>query len=364
MMFDIQIKKSFSNFDLDVTFKINEIGITALYGDSGAGKSSIINIIAGLINPDKGYIKIGSNILYDSENKINLPTEQRNMGYIFQEGRLFPHLTVQANLKYGHTNNSRNRSYINFDNVVDVLGIKHLLSRRPAKLSGGEKQRVAIGRALMTNPKFLLMDEPLASLDPSRKSDLLSFILDLHEKFSIPVLYVTHSKNEILRLADKVVWLDNGQVISVGNVEDVINMQGRLNSLNINDKASIISAQIASVNQEDGLTKLFFSGRVMTLSRTDLSIGAKVRVAITASDVILSLDQPANTSIQNIFEGKIKEIVPDEKFMVYLHIDIGTLIWAKITAKALKDMKLIIDMNIYILIKVAVVTRESYKFHN
>jgi molybdate transport system ATP-binding protein len=194
-----------------------------VFGPSGAGKTSIINMVAGLVKPDDGYIKVNGRTVFDAAKGIHLPPEQRGFGYVFQDGRLFPHLSVRSNLTYGMKLVLAAKRTIGFDEVVELLGIAHLLKRRVPNLSGGEKQRVAIGRALLTSPSLLLMDEPLASLDEARKAEVLPFIERLSSGLSIPILYVSHSLNEILNLADTLVMLDSGRVSSVGRVEDMVN---------------------------------------------------------------------------------------------------------------------------------------------
>lgn len=209
----VQVKRSQGAFTLDVCFAGAASGITALYGPSGAGKTSVINMIAGLSRPDSGHISMGGRVLYDSERGIAVPPEKRRFGYIFQEGRLFPHLSVHANLAYGMRLVPAEERTIPMDRVVALLGIERLLSRRPKNLSGGEKQRVAIGRALLSNPSALLMDEPFASLDDHRKEELLPFISQISREFSIPIVYVSHALHEIHTLTDYVVYLRNGRVV-------------------------------------------------------------------------------------------------------------------------------------------------------
>ena len=209
-MIDIHIQRQQGDFLVKAAFVIPPSGITALFGPSGAGKTSIVNMVAGLTTPDAGHIIINRHTVFDSENNINLAPEKRRIGYIFQDGRLFPHLTVKTNLTYGMKQVPLSRRYVVFDAVVDLLGIAHLLDRRPARLSGGEKQRVAIGRALLTSPAMLLMDEPLASLDHDRKMEILPFIQRLNHEFALPILYVSHSRREIRHLGGEVVLLDQG----------------------------------------------------------------------------------------------------------------------------------------------------------
>jgi molybdate transport system ATP-binding protein len=200
---------------IDVAFQSDENGITALFGPSGAGKSSIINMVAGLQKPDSGTVFIRERCLFDSARGINLPPEKRKIGYVFQEDLLFPHLSVRGNLLYGRRRDQSGDEGVNVDQVVNLLGIRDLLSRKPKNLSGGEKQRVAFGRAVLSNPDILLMDEPLASLDDARKEEMLPFIKDLNARFGIPVVYVSHSLEEILTLTNHVIRLANGKIVEI-----------------------------------------------------------------------------------------------------------------------------------------------------
>jgi molybdate transport system ATP-binding protein len=219
---DIDVKRKQGNFSIDIAFKGNRSGVTALFGSSGAGKTSIVNMVAGLSKPDAGRVAVGDRVLFDAKHHVNLPPEKRRIGYVFQDGRLLPHLSVKRNLTYGMNLTPLNQRYVKFGQVVELLGIGHLLNRRPAKLSGGEKQRVAIGRALLTSPALLLMDEPLASLDADRKNEVLPFITRMSREFSIPILYVTHNMDEILHLASRMVILENGRVLAAGLTEDIM----------------------------------------------------------------------------------------------------------------------------------------------
>ena len=202
----VQVKKQLGACCIDVAFSSADRGITALFGPSGVGKSSVINMVAGLLTPDSGSIRINDRFLYDSEKGINLPPEKRNVGYIFQEARLFPHLSVKANLLYSHRSRAADNP-VSLRQVIDLLGIGQLLARRPKNLSGGEKQRVAFGRAILSNPDLLLMDEPLASLDEHRKEDLLPFIRQLNAEFALPILYVSHSRAELESLTSHIIHL-------------------------------------------------------------------------------------------------------------------------------------------------------------
>ena len=219
---EVGIEHRQGNFSISVFFRGAESGVTALYGPSGAGKTSVVNMVAGLQRPDAGRITINGRCLFDSDRHIDLPPERRHIGYVFQDGRLLPHLSVRANLVYGMRCTPADRRFVQLDQVVDLLGIGHLLLRRPAKLSGGEKQRVAIGRALLTSPALLLMDEPLASLDAARKSEVLPFIMRLGREFAIPILYVSHAMDEIRNLATHMVMMDSGRVLAAGELNALL----------------------------------------------------------------------------------------------------------------------------------------------
>jgi molybdate transport system ATP-binding protein len=218
---NVDIRKTQGFFRVNASFVTRETGVTALFGPSGAGKTSVINMIAGLVEPDEGAIIVNGRAVFDSARGLNLPPEARRFGYVFQDGRLFPHMSVKQNLMYGMRLVARDRRYADFDQIVGLLGIGHLLDRRPAKLSGGEKQRVAIGRSLLTSPELLLMDEPLASLDQARKLEVLPFIDALTTELSVPIVYVSHAVDEILSIADSVVVLEDGTVVTRGRIQDI-----------------------------------------------------------------------------------------------------------------------------------------------
>lgn len=218
-MLELKVLKKLGAFVIDVAFSTGDSGITAVFGPSGAGKTSIINMVAGLLKPDEGKIYLNDEPLFDSEKAINVPPNRRRLGYIFQDGRLFPHLSVKSNLTYGMKLISKEERRLQFDSVINLLDLEALLHRRPAKLSGGEKQRVAIGRALLTSPSLLLMDEPLSSLDGRLKAEILPFVSKMQKRFMIPVLYVSHSTDEILSIADRVIVVQSGRVAFTGGLD-------------------------------------------------------------------------------------------------------------------------------------------------
>ena len=217
-MLFLDVEKRLGDFFISVRFE-SAGGVTALFGASGAGKTTLVNMIAGLITPDRGQITLDGAALFESSGGINVPVHRRGIGYVFQEGRLFPHLTVAANLDYGRRMRALPRDPVETGRIVHLLDIGHLVDRRPGKLSGGERQRVAVGRALLMRPRLLLLDEPLASLDETRKREILPYFEKLRDEARVPMVYVSHNADELARLATSVVWLDGGRVSGVGGVE-------------------------------------------------------------------------------------------------------------------------------------------------
>jgi molybdate transport system ATP-binding protein len=217
-MLSIDVEKRLGDFAMSARFEA-AAGVTAVFGPSGSGKTTLVNMIAGLVAPDRGRIVLGDTTLFDSEHGINLPTHRRRIGYVFQEGRLFPHLTVGANLDYGRRMNALARDGAEMARTVQLLDIAHLVDRRPGKLSGGERQRVAVGRALLMRPRLLLLDEPLASLDVARKREILPYLVRLRDEVGVPMVYVSHQPGEIRRIATSVVRLDAGRVVASGGLE-------------------------------------------------------------------------------------------------------------------------------------------------
>jgi len=217
-MLRVDVQKRIGDFAVTATFAGGE-GVTALFGPSGAGKTTVVNMIAGLVRPDRGQILLNDTALFDSKVNINVPAHRRHIGYVFQEGRLFPHLSIAHNLGYGRWMNGLPFDAAEHDRVVHLLDIPHLLHRRPGKLSGGERQRVAIGRALLMRPQLLLLDEPLASLDAARKAEILPYLERLRDESGVPMVYVSHQADEVRRIAGTVVRIDNGRVVATGGVE-------------------------------------------------------------------------------------------------------------------------------------------------
>ncbi|MDA8307109.1 MAG: molybdenum ABC transporter ATP-binding protein [Deltaproteobacteria bacterium] len=350
-MLDVCVRRRQGNFTVDATFRSEAACVTALFGRSGAGKTSIINMVAGLVRPDEGHIIVGGRCLFDSKSTIDLPPEKRRVGYVFQEGRLFPHLSVRSNLTYGMRLTPKPERYVEFDQVVNLLGIDHLVDRRPAKLSGGEKQRVAIGRALLTSPSVLLMDEPLASLDFARKAEVLPFIARLAGEFSLPILYVSHSLEEILNLADVMVVLDSGRAVASGTIEELMSRRDLQSLTGYTDCGAVISTVVESHHEAAGLSYLRFQGGVLKVPRLDVSIGSRVRVRIEARNVAIALVSPEQISVQNILPGTVEEITNGNGSLVDVRLDIGCPLLARITPMALSTLDLKPGMRVFAIIK-------------
>ncbi len=355
-MIDIDIKKRLGDFRLDASISVEASGITALFGRSGCGKTTLINSIAGLTRPDEGHIRIGGVTLFDSARGIDLAPENRRLGYVFQEGRLFPHMTVEGNLRYGMP---RAGGRITFAAIVGLLELDALLDRRPATLSGGEKQRVALGRALLANPRLILMDEPLASLDAGHKDEILPFIEELTREFDLPVIYVSHAMGEIARLAQTLVLMSEGGVAAVGPVEsltsrlDLRPMTGRY------EAGAVLNATVASEQPTDGLTHLDFEGGIFRVPRIDAPVGREIRVRIRARDVSIALSPPEDVSILNIFPGEIIEVGEDTTPQVDVLIDVGVPVWARISRFSFDRLGLETGKTVHVMIKAIAIDRYS-----
>lgn len=345
-MIEVRLKKSFNNFGIDVNFRAPENGITVLSGVSGSGKTTIINMIAGLVPPDSGYISVAERVFFDSDKKINCPIHKRRCGCIFQDGRLFPNMNVRKNLLYGSSGRTAH-----LDAIVELLGISRLLNRMPSKLSGGEKQRVSIGRALMMQPDILLMDEPLASLDSERKEELIRYIDRLPAQFNIPVFYVTHSRQEILRLADELIRIHNGRIESVG-IHD-----GEYRGLGIQEndgeQISLFDCRLKTYDEELSTIQAEFHGGVFNIISEKRPEYENFMIAINASDTAVSLEKPENISISNIFKGTIIKIEKDEHGKMLIHGDIGSPIAAYISKSSCQRLGLEVNNEVYFLVKAA-----------
>ena len=299
MTLDIFLKHKFPNFTADVDFSAPTPGVVALFGPSGCGKSTVMSAVAGLLKADEVRVALDGVVLSD------LHPADRGIGVVFQDGRLFPHMNVASNLRYGMRRAAAGP--VDFDQTVELLGIGHLLKRRPGKLSGGERQRVAIGRALLRQPRLLLMDEPLSALDAARKDEILPFLERLHDEMSIPILLVTHSIEEVARLADTLVLMDRGKVAAIGPVAEVL-ARADLPFATGNQAGAVIAAKIAAHDSERGLTRLDAGGVTIWVPIMDASPGARLRVRVPANEVAIATDAPLHISSNNIVPGRVRTV--------------------------------------------------------
>ena len=358
-MLSVNITKAFGSFRLETQFEVEEGSITAIFGKSGAGKTSTINAIAGLTRPDVGVIQIGNTTLFDQNLKINLPIYKRHIGYVFQDDRLFPHMTVRNNLIYGTPKNRDVANSLNLTDITGLLELAPLLERRPRTLSGGEKQRVSIGRALLSNPKLLLMDEPLASIDVQHRFEILPFIQRVREKTGITIIYVTHALEEVIFIADQIILLSEGQVTAQGTVEEIMSRLDLHPMTSRFDAGAVISATYSGYDREFDLGELSFDGGTLRIAGLNAEIGIHLRAHIRARDVSLMLDKPKDTSVLNVFKGELIEIRHEEGPQLDLLINIGTPLIARITRKSLNDLNLDIGSKVYAMIKAVAIDRRT-----
>lgn len=341
----------YGEFKLEVDLQLPGTGITVLFGDSGSGKTTLLRCIAGLQQAPQGFVKINGTLWQDSERQLFLPTYKRSLGYVFQDANLFPHLTVLDNLYYGLTRIKQNNGMEKLLLAIELLGIGHLMARMPERLSGGERQRVAIARALALNPDILLMDEPLASLDFKRKQEILPFLSSLHQQLDIPVVYVTHSEQEVAQLADTLVILEAGRVVAAGPLSD---MQSRLDVPLAQDRSAATVWQVLVAEQEVDyqLTRVEFAGGSLSIPVVAAEIGTPLRVQIYARDVSIALEAPTATSILNVLPAIITGMAEGRSGQSVIRLQVGkqTLL-AHITRKSVLLLGLQIDMAVYVQIK-------------
>jgi molybdate transport system ATP-binding protein len=350
-MIGIDIEQRLGAFHLAVKFSA-DAPIVGLFGRSGSGKTSVVNAIAGISRPLRGSIRINDAVLFDAAQRIDLLPEERRIGYVFQDALLFPHMDVESNLLYGQHLRSPKDRFIGEARVVELLGLGALLHRKPRTLSGGEKQRVAIGRALLAQPRILLMDEPLAALDVPRKTEILDYIERLRDELDIPIVYVSHSVAEISRLADTVVVLSDGKCLAAGDLDEVMGRLDLKPATGRYEAGSILDTRVAAHDSEDQLTTLAFDGGELFVPHIDARIGDRVRVRIRARDVSLSIGKPTAISILNVLPAFVTSIDEETGPIVDLGLAVGsaTLV-ARITRRSFQQLGIHNGQELYALVK-------------
>ena len=354
-MLEVAIRHAFTGFALDVAFRAPP-GVTVLFGRSGSGKTTVVNAVAGLLMPDAGRIASGDWTLLDTGRGVRLAPHRRRIGYVFQDGRLFPHLTIRQNLAYGARFAPRDAPREDMGRIVDLLGIGPLLDRRPGALSGGERSRVAIGRALLSAPRLILADEPLAALDDARKAEILPYFERLRDEVNVPILYVSHAPFEVARLATTVVALDAGRVVAQGSAAAVL---GDTNAMGARGAASVLTARV-EVHHADGLSALATPAGTLWLPRIAAEVGARVRVRIPAQDVILSRARPEGLSALNILAGTVADIQPGQGPDAMITLVVGDdRLLARITRRSASVMRLAPGQTCHAVIKSVAVAPED-----
>ncbi|AZL58031.1 molybdenum ABC transporter ATP-binding protein [Tabrizicola piscis] len=348
MSLSVEIAHRFPAFQLEVAFTAPP-GLTCLFGRSGSGKTTIINAVAGLLRPDQARITLDGVALQD------LAPHKRRVGYVFQDARLFPHLTVAQNLAYGAK--VRRLPLTGFDRIVDLLGIGGLLERRPATLSGGEKSRVAIGRALLSGPQILLMDEPFSALDEARKAEILPYVEALRDQMGLPILYVSHSLPEVARLATTIAVIDAGRLVAFGPAAEVLSDPVTAPLLGLADAGAILTAQIAA-HEADGLTRLETGAGPLWLPRLAGAIGGQVRVRIAAQDVILARARPDGLSALNILPCRVSAVQEGRGPGVLVQLDLGgAALLARITRRSAQALEIAPGLAVFAVVKTVAVAQ-------
>jgi molybdate transport system ATP-binding protein len=351
-MLQVKLRKRRGDFSLEAEFQALVPGVTALFGRSGCGKSTLISLIAGLLTPDAGSVTLGDEVLVDCERGIELDARRRRIGVVFQEARLFPHLRVRDNLLYGARRlPAQAPRPVNFDDVSAMLGLAPLMQRRPHELSGGEKQRVALGRALLAQPRLLLLDEPLASLDQARREEVLPWFERLRDAFAIPIVYVSHQFDEVLRLATRVVLLESGRVLTAGDLAS-ISRHRALRDIVGPDAVGAVLSGVVDDTDDAGLAVIRV-GDARLVADEPAARDQRIQIQVLARDVIVAAERPTALSVRNIVAARVVAVTPDVGHAVLVELDIGgtSTLLARITSRAAQELSLVAGKQVWALIK-------------
>jgi molybdate transport system ATP-binding protein len=353
------IRHRLGALSLDAAFESSG-RLTALFGPSGSGKTSLVNIIAGLIQPEHGFVRVDGTTLVDTKTGAFVPKHRRRIGYVFQDARLFPHMTVRQNLAYGRWFVPRVERYADQQHVVDLLGIGDLLDRRPGRLSGGEKQRVAIGRALIASPRLILMDEPLASLDEQRKAEILPYIERLRDETKVPIVYVSHAIAEVARLATDVVLLASGKVTASGPTAEILQRLDLLPLDEAGEGGSLLDMAVDRHDEEFGMTVLRSAAGEIRVPRIDAPAGTPIRLRIRARDVMVATEKPRGLSALNVLSGRVAGISSGGGPVVDIRIDCsGEAVLARLTRQSTHTLGLALGQEVFAVVKTVSFDRGS-----
>lgn len=352
-MIDVNVKLQRSDFTIDINERFAS-GITGVYGPSGSGKTSLLSLISGLESPDDGEISINNAIVYSASKKINVAVQKRNVGYVFQEGRLFPHMTVEQNLRFGLSKSDT--ALIGFDEVVSLLGLSRLLHQKPAHISGGERQRTALGRALLSSPSLLLLDEPFSALDAGLREQIIPFILKVHQRINIPILVVSHDISDLLKLTNTLFLIRSGRCVGHDDYLNLLKEPALKYAFGSNCIVNALPMRVSKVDRGCRLIKLAVSKGdqevkiVCEKTKVDYQIDQTVKVFIRAEDIALS-NYPLNEiTIQNQLKGVVVDVVTHD-YTVLCMVDVGFVLVVEITTESQKRMEIKLDSIVYCLFK-------------
>ena len=354
MSVEIALHHQFTGFTLDAQFRVGA-GVTALFGPSGAGKTSIVHAIAGLLRPQRGRIVVDGRIILDTDSGVSLPVHTRRIGTVFQDARLFPHMSVENNLRFGMRRAPVPANENEFAHIVELLGLENLLPRKPAKLSGGEKGRVALGRALLASPQLLLLDEPLAALDAARKNEILPYLERLRDDARVPMLYVSHSLDEVTRLADSIVVMREGNVVAAGSVFDLMSDLQFAAASGVASYGAVLDAKVKA-HRDDGLSVLSFAGGEIVTGRIAKELGSRLRVRIRAEDIMLAREEPKAISANNVIPATVAAI---GESAAHADVQLSCGFVARITRASAARLALAPGQQIFAIVKSVTVDRHN-----
>jgi len=352
-MIEIDFSLKRDNFEVTLSETFGA-GITGIYGPSGSGKTSLLNSICGLAKPEKGKIAINNTTVFDAEKRINLPVEKRSIGYVFQEGRLFPHMSVEKNLWYGYKKEKQN--LLSFEEVVELLNLSHILKSKPSKISGGERQRTALGRSLLSSPELLLLDEPFSAVDAGLREQILPFLLKIHQTVNIPILVVSHDITDLLKLSNRLCIIKQGRCIGHDDYHNLLKNKQVQNILGTDALINSVNMKVSFVDELNGLTILSSKAtenKVSVLcerSNQPYQIGQDIKIFIKPDDIALSSQKIETITMQNQLYGTITDIIEREKVMLCV-VDVGFPMLVEITAKSLNRLKIEIGSTTWCLFK-------------
>ena len=343
------VRKAYEGFTLDCAGQF-ECGITAVFGPSGSGKTTLLDCVSGMLVPDDGDIEVDGAVVYSSSTGINMPPERRRFGYVFQQGALFPHMSVRQNVEYGYKLTPRSERQFEPEDLAYLLGISHLMDRGVGNLSGGERQRVALARALASSPRLLLMDEPLASLDAAHRASILTHLKSVSAQLGVPMVFVSHSLSEVLALAPKMYALDAGKMVAYGSTPEIMAHPSVARIADYGTLENILRARVLEHDDEDGTSRLAIGDAVLVGPPTQSSPGESVSASIRSGDIILSLGAPPLTSARNAVPAVVRD-VRETGGLALVYLDMGEMIVAEVTPGSARQLDLKRGRDVHLVIK-------------